>query len=162
MGIISGLLKVDTAASRKCCLAQGFTLLELLVVILLLSLMVVIVPPGLSRPANAEIKIVTQNMVSALRYTRSLAIAKKQEATFDLDVKERLYRYPGRFNSQPFTESLRVKYTAARSEFFNDTTGSIRFYPDGSSTGGEILISQDQRQQKISVSWITGKVSVHD
>ena len=162
MGIISGLLNVDVVASRRCCFAQGFTLLELLVVIVLLSLMVVIVPPSLSRPANAELKMVTQNMVSALRYTRSLAIAKKQAATFDLDVNERLYRYPGRSNSQPFDESLRVKYTAARSEFLNDTTGSIRFYPDGSSTGGEIIISQDQRQQKISISWITGKVSVHD
>ena len=59
---------------------NGFTLLEMLVVLVLLSFMVVIVPPSLSRPTTGELKMLTQQMASALRYTRSKAIAAKAEA----------------------------------------------------------------------------------
>ena len=141
---------------------NGFTLLEMLVVLVLLSFMVVIVPPSLSRPTTGELKMLTQQMASALRYTRSKAIAAKAEATFNLDVEERWYQYPGVPHGQQFSESLVVKFTAARKEFVNTTMGGIRFYADGSSTGGEIAISQADRQQIITVSWITGKVKVHD
>ncbi|WP_455201312.1 GspH/FimT family protein [Kaarinaea lacus] len=142
--------------------SNGFTLLELLMVLVLLSLMVIVVPPSLSRSTTAELKILTQQLASALRYTRSKAIAAKAEATFNLDVEERWYQYPGVPHGQQFPESLRVKFTAARKEFVDSTTGAIRFYPDGSSTGGEIEISQMNRVQTITVSWITGKVKVHD
>lgn len=148
--------------SQRWFASNGFTLLELLVVLVLLSLMVVIVPPSLSRPTTGELKMLTQQMASALRYTRSKAIAEKAEATFNLDVEERWYQYPGVSSGKKFSESLMVKFTAARKEFVDTTRGGIRFYPDGSSTGGEIAISQANRRQKITVSWITGKVKVHD
>ena len=38
----------------------------------------------------------------------------------------------------------------------------IRFAPDGSSTGGRVLLGTGRRQLSITVQWLTGQVSVGD
>jgi general secretion pathway protein H len=40
--------------------------------------------------------------------------------------------------------------------------GGIRFFPDGSSTGGEIIASNQSDKLKIAVNWISGKVAIFD
>ena len=137
-------------------------MLELLMVVVLMAMMVVIVPPALSKSSSTEMKLATQKIANALRYTRSQAIATKQASTFDLDVKRRQYRYPGSEHDKPIADSLTIKITSARSEFIDKDTGVIRFYPDGSSTGGKIIVATPQNHKTIRVSWITGKVTVND
>jgi general secretion pathway protein H len=48
----------------------------------------------------------------------------------------------------------------AQSEQANESVGAIRFYPDGSSTGGRIDLSSDDVRYVIDVSWLTGTVMV--
>ena len=38
--------------------------------------------------------------------------------------------------------------------------GGIRFFPDGSSTGGRVTLSHGSRQYFVDVDWLTGRVSV--
>jgi general secretion pathway protein H len=38
----------------------------------------------------------------------------------------------------------------------------IRFSPDGSSTGGQVLLGTGRRRLDVSIEWLTGKVSVAD
>jgi hypothetical protein len=40
--------------------------------------------------------------------------------------------------------------------------GQIRFFPDGSSTGGRIGLSRNDRRAAVAVDWLTGLVSVDD
>jgi hypothetical protein len=39
---------------------------------------------------------------------------------------------------------------------------AFTFYPDGSSSGGEILLGIETRRLKISVDWLTSKVQVDE
>jgi general secretion pathway protein H len=40
--------------------------------------------------------------------------------------------------------------------------GAIRFNPDGSSTGGRIVLADGNRKVAVGVEWLSGRVSVAD
>ena len=42
------------------------------------------------------------------------------------------------------------------------TLGDIRFNPDGSSTGGRIVLADGSRKIAVGVDWLTGRVTVAD
>ena len=48
----------------------------------------------------------------------------------------------------------------ARSEQLSEKGGAIRFFPDGSSTGGRITLSIDSMRYLVNVDWLTGRVKV--
>ena len=39
-------------------------------------------------------------------------------------------------------------------------TGAIRFFPDGSSTGGRVTLMVGERSYAVDVDWLTGRVRV--
>ena len=49
-----------------------------------------------------------------------------------------------------------------RSELRSENVGAITFFPDGSSTGGQVTLSAGNRAFKVDVLWITGKVTILD
>ncbi|TCV91049.1 hypothetical protein EC912_1171, partial [Luteibacter rhizovicinus] len=48
----------------------------------------------------------------------------------------------------------------AQEDRVNATTGRIRFFPDGSSTGGRVTLGRGTREWHVNVGWLTGAVSV--
>ena len=57
-------------------------------------------------------------------------------------------------------ESLALRLYSAQSELSSQTTGSIRFFPDGSSTGGAITVSGPKLAYRVNVDWLTGAVAI--
>ena len=47
----------------------------------------------------------------------------------------------------------------ANRERLSDHEGAIRFYPDGSSSGGRISLRHGARATVIDVNWLTGKIT---
>ena len=58
--------------------------------------------------------------------------------------------------------AIAVTFQTARQEQVSEAIGQIRFFPDGSSTGGRIGLSRDERRAIVAVDWLTGLVSVED
>ncbi len=50
-------------------------------------------------------------------------------------------------------------YTAER-ERLDRGTGRIRFFPDGTSTGGRVSLAEGERSYHVVVDWLTGRVDV--
>ena len=143
--------------------AEGFTLLELLVVLTILVLIIAVVPPLLEGPmGTAELKGAARHIAAGLRYARSHAVARNHEAVFELDLEARRYRVSGLQRRYQLPRGLGLKLYAARSEFSNAQTGAIRFFPDGSSTGGRVTVSLNPRTYEVDVNWLTGRVTVYD
>lgn len=140
--------------------SRGYTLLELLVALAIMGLVLASVPmivatarPGPTGRAAAE------DLAAALRLTRGAAIAHFAPATFLLDVEKHAYRdADGREHA--LAEDLDLKFVTARSELAGANAGQIRFYPDGSATGGRITVSEDGRSYVVTVDWLTGAVDV--
>ncbi len=55
---------------------------------------------------------------------------------------------------------LEIRMLTARSEQLDESIANIRFFPDGSSTGGRITLRGGSDDYDVSVDWITGRISV--
>ncbi|MCF6281958.1 MAG: GspH/FimT family pseudopilin [Candidatus Polarisedimenticolaceae bacterium] len=138
----------------------GFTLIELLVVLAILVATYTLIPPLFSKGAStAELKSSARQIASALRATRAEAIAKNSARVFLLNLKERHFSVAER-PSQPLAKSIDLKLRTAESERIDQDIGGIRFFPDGSSTGGGITLSNKKQKIEIGVEWLTGRVEI--
>jgi len=139
--------------------SRGFSLIEIVAVIFLIALAVSAVSISFSKSmSGAKVQAATRDMIAALRYTRGQAIVKGKESTFDLDIANNSYQAPGRSMVQ-LPKNMRLALYTADQEIINETTGRIRFFPDGASTGGHISVLMERVEWRISVDWLTGAVT---
>jgi general secretion pathway protein H len=142
--------------------AQGFTLLEMLAVILLIGIAAAAVSISVTQGlASARINAASSELAGALRATRAQAIVRGREENFDVDTRADTYRNVKQQDVR-LPKGLRLSITSAKDDQPNDHTGRIRFFPDGSSTGGRITLQSGKRQWHVNVSWLTGEVRVVD
>lgn len=143
--------------------ARGFTLIELLVVMAVLALVVGTVPLIFAGSfGTASLKASARTVADGLRFARSQAIVHNREVGFTINVTTRAYsltdgRRAGRLRGEP-----EIRLFTARSERIDERTGSIRFFPDGGSTGGRVTLAKEQREYHVDIDWLTGRVSVRD
>jgi general secretion pathway protein H len=132
---------------------RGFTLFEMLVVILLISLAVGVLGLGARQAVQAanERRVVGQ-MVDALRTTRAGAIVSGRAARTEFDLQRLTFQAPGRA-PHAWPPSLQVTLHSAE-----QVASAVEFYPDGSSTGGNLLLANGSRRWRIDIGWLTGSV----
>jgi general secretion pathway protein H len=142
--------------------ARGFTLIELVVVILLVALAVGVTAFSMSAMLeSAKVKSASRDLVAALRHTRGQAIVKREAQALELDVAARTYTAPGR-RTVELPRGVELRVLTARSEQVDENRGRIRFYRDGSSTGGNVRLLAGEREWRINVAWLTGEVTLHE
>ncbi|TBR37288.1 MULTISPECIES: GspH/FimT family pseudopilin [Dyella] len=139
---------------------RGFTLLEILVVILLIGIAAAAVSVSVTQGlASARVNAASGEMAAALRATRARAIVSGQAQVFEVDTVHHVYRGADKRDVR-LPQGMKLSITSAKEDQPNATTGRIRFFPDGSSTGGHITLQRERRQWLVNVSWLTGAVSV--
>jgi len=139
--------------------ARGFSLFELLVVMVMVVLMFTVAGVSMSRSlTGAEVRNAARDMTAGLRQTRGAAITQRQQQVFLVDADARTWQVPGR-PPVSLPDGLEITLTTARSELTGNNAGGIRFYPDGASTGGRVMLSADGREWHITVGWLTGEIS---
>lgn len=139
----------------------GFSLVELLVVLVILGIVYGLAGPVLDLGGSSvDTKAASRQLAAGLRKARSTAITEGHEAALTLDVEARkfsvtgdpkIYALPGKVNISLFT---------AQSELVAAASAGIRFFPDGSSTGGRITLSAESGKQSVDVDWVTGRVKI--
>lgn len=133
--------------------SRGFTLLEMLVVIVLMSIGIGLVGFGLSRGLqSASERQVVGQMVQALRTTRSAAIISGQTREVKFDLRQRTFHAPGQ-RIERWPANLGVQLNTAA-----DLDSAFAFHPDGSSSGGNLVLFSGERNWRIDVGWLTGSV----
>ena len=141
---------------------RGFTLLELLVVMVIIGVVLALVPGFMLRgQPGLDVDVAARAVADALREARSEAVLQNRDQLFALDVEERLFRVGEQRAPVQMDRSIEVTFQTARSELMSDKIGQIRFFPDGSATGGRIGLTLDGRHVEVVVDWLTGLVSVN-
>jgi general secretion pathway protein H len=141
---------------------RGFTLVELLVVLAIAALVLTVVPPLVSAALpGVELKAAARRTLSSLRLARETAIRSGDDAVLMVDVEQHRLEIPG-YRAISLPRRIELKLEAASGEMLDEQRGAIRFFPDGSSTGGRIILARgegrDQHGYQVGVTWLTGRV----
>lgn len=129
--------------------ANGFTLLEMLVVLAVAGLV-----SGLGWPrlqgglARAELGQASAATAAALRGARAAALLRAGPVSVVVIPASREIRVDG---ATPVNLAASVRVSADR---------TVRFFPDGSSTGGALVLRGRDGVQRIDIAPATGLVSV--
>jgi general secretion pathway protein H len=142
---------------------RGFTLLEMMVVLVIAAAAyAVLLSAPLGKASAADLKAAARTLASGLRQAQSTAMATRKDAVLTIDVESREYVTTLDTTPRRLPENLELKLYAAQSEVSSERRGSIRFYPDGSSTGGRITVAAGERKYLVDVDWLTGRVSINE
>jgi general secretion pathway protein H len=134
----------------------GFTLVEMLVVISILALTAFFAMPLLSRGSEGvRLDTAASELLAALRATRAAAIAANHPVSLMVDVERRTFGSSA-VPRRSFAADIEAKLRYAAVIRSAASEGGYQFFPDGSSTGGEITLSLRGRQEKICIDWLTG------
>lgn len=143
--------------------AKGFTLLEIMLVLVIgAAIYALILGIPMRGASSADLKAAARTIASGLREAQTTAMATRRDATLSLDLEARQFVVAGERQPRKLPEGIDLKLDTAQTEVTSERQGAIRFYPDGSSTGGRVTVSAGERKYLVDVDWLTGRVSIAD
>jgi general secretion pathway protein H len=141
--------------------SRGFTLVELLVVLAIAGLMLAVTPPLITAALpGIELKAAARRTAGALRLAREIAIAEGRDAAWVVDIEQHRYAIEGDHRGGSLPGGLELELVAAEEEMKSETVGAIRFYPDGSSSGGRVILKRGDGGYQVGVNWLTGRILI--
>ena len=142
---------------------QGFSLVELLVVLVLAAMLSALALPLVSGVMDGvRMNGAAREVVAALRAARGKAAASQREVALSLNTRQATLAVAGAARRLDLPETAELSLVVARRERLSEHEGAIRFYPDGSSTGGRVSLRHGARVTLIDVNWLTGKITSAD
>ena len=151
---------IDT--HQRSCRELGFTLLEMLAVIMLLAAATALVSLRMGAGGAAvQARALLLNSSEILRHARLAALRSGSEQVVYIDVAGRHIDSVGR-HTIVVPREIEFAAVAAKSEQQADKTLGIRFFPDGTSTGGELKFVSRGRTYELHVNWLTGNVTINN
>ncbi len=110
---------------------------------------------------GVAIRRAANETVNLLRYTRGQAVLKREEQTMDVDLELKTLTGPQN-RSIELHEKVDITLRTAMDEIQGENKGSIRFFGDGSSTGGRITLTAGEREWRVNVNWLTGEIELEE
>lgn len=137
----------------------GFTLIELIVVLAVIGLVLALVLPNVGRGlAPYRLAATARELATALRLARNQAVAENRPTQFV--VTSGAYGLNDTGHLQNVPQGVALTFLDSERTGPAPTTGTIRFYPDGSSTGGALALSAGKIRYTVLVEWLDSDVSI--
>lgn len=140
---------------------RGFTLIELLVVLVIAALVAALTVPRLTRATErAAVRSAARELEAALRGTRSIAMARGRPEALIIDTKSGAFRGESSIGRVP--NGIHLAVTTTTGDRLDAQTGRIRFFPDGTSTGGGVDVWAGTNRSQVLVDWLSGRASIEE
>jgi general secretion pathway protein H len=140
---------------------RGFSLIELLVVLALIGLSLSVVGPRVGHSIDAaRLKASVRSVLTTARNARNLARAEQREVILLINVESRTVQLDKQAHLMIRPATATVEVTAAESERLSENLIGVRFFADGSATGGRIDFSLAQQHHAIDIDWLTGLAEI--
>jgi general secretion pathway protein H len=133
---------------------------ELVVALAVAGFALSVVPLAVERLFDgAQYRATVRNILSVARMARTEALTSGHETAFSIDLESRRYGV-GEKLDHVLPEDLNVELFLAQDGMEQRSQGVIRFYPDGGSSGGSVVLTRrDGTGVQLRVSWLFGRVS---
>lgn len=123
------------AASRSIERRAGFTLLETVLALALIGLVATLALPRSPRDSGTSLRIKAYEVMALLRADRDAARAGGVPVVARVDLAERILRSGASERAVALPPRMSVRISEG-------LTGGVRFFPDGTATGGEIFLAR--------------------
>ncbi len=145
----------------------GFTLLELMLVLVILGAASVLIAPNFvsldARTFNAQVR----ELGSLLNYARRIAVVKGLptkatirigEDTSEVEVSSMTARNSG--EAIWWSKGIEVNFTDSTEQRIRvEEVLEVNFYPEGGSSGGEIILNAGNRSASFRIDPFSGRIS---
>lgn len=140
---------------------SGFTLIEVIVVLAVLGLITMLILPMMSgTQSKAEIQASARELAAGLRTTRNLAMMHGHAEAFVVDTGTGVFRAGAATAPHRVAGGVHLLLVTTTQDQIDDKVGTIRFFADGSSSGGGVRLAKGKNQDIVLVDWLTGRVSI--
>jgi|SRR5690554_292507 len=139
---------------------RGFTLLELMVTFTVAGLlMAVSVPSGYKMYQSMQYRGALADVRRLLEAGRYQALISGQSVDVVI-VPDSRKLFVTEASPVTLPERVRLDMNVAEQLMQDSQTGVIRFYPDGSSSGGSVMVQRvDDSGVKLQVGWLMGELN---
>lgn len=93
-----------------------------------------------------------------MKRARGAAISGNIETAVFLDLVRREFGRVGEADVSSFSPDLKINFLTATQELSSASRASIRFFPDGTSTGGGVTLAQAGKSWTLVVRWLDGQL----
>ncbi len=125
--------------------SKGFTFVEILIVIIILALAGSLVFVNVGKSISKKnTKAFAQQMISLCKKARRIALDEGVPIAFNISSDQRCCWIRDRAKSIEFPEKMHIEGEGISQ--LDEDIYTIRFYPDGSSDGGELTLSMPTSQ----------------
>lgn len=138
---------------------SGFTILEMIISLALIGMLIGISSQLVRGPGGRiEIESSMRGLCRSLRASHALSMARNNEIIFRIDYNKHSYFSDG-IQERFLSKDIIINAITSGYGSQNETLNTITFFPDGSSSGGDIFLAIGSYKAKISVNWLTSEVS---
>lgn len=134
----------------------GFTLMELLVVLAIVGLIAALLPVAFNRALPARrVEVTSQRLLSAIRDAGSDSLVRGKPIRLEFHAERGVTR--DGVQVVRFSSATEVTLADEQGRRLNE----LVVYPDGSISGGSVVIRERAHVRRIWLSEITGRLSFH-
>ena len=139
--------------------AEGFTLLEMLVVLAILGLLSVMAVPTFRLNEGARLREAAHALAADIRLARQYAMRRGVSTAIVPTTTGYLLQPSGRTRD---LSGFKLTMEVAETRLVPDPDGGLRFFPDGSSTGGTLAVQRDNAGTYLTIRGLDGKVRLNE
>lgn len=138
---------------------NGYTLLEMIAVLTILAITTAVAVPHFSGTIKHErLNQLGLRIARIMATARAQAIDQSRPADVVVDLRRRtIYAADGQTYALP--NEISVQVVADRFGGAGQHGEAIRFYPDGSASGGRITLAATGETGNLDINWITGRTN---
>lgn len=137
---------------------DGFTLIEMLVTLCLMALLLIVSLPYATSSGEArKLDAASQIIAAKLRDTQAAALSSNRERSITIDLKSGFLIQTDPDRTFKIPDGIAMQILTVTNETVQNS-GAFRFFPDGGSTGGKIILTKNDLHREIAISWLTGAV----
>lgn len=139
--------------------AQGFTLIELIVVLAIMVGLAAAFPLARDRfdPARA-VSVYASRTLNDLRALRAQAMRRQHRSSLIIDADGHGYRLVPDGTSHALPQALTLRITSA--DALSVQADAVTFFPDGSSSGESLVMTRAAFSVRLRVSPFTGRATL--